>query len=133
MELSEEEVSSENTIPSIGLFSEIQVHSESVRSVHFHPSLPGVYASGGADYMAYLCTGSEAKGLPGHTASIVCVVFSPCGEFLAVGSLDGSVSIWNAQNGESITRYQGPTEEILSICWHPRLPSILALSADPSL
>ena len=136
MELDEEEVkdsSSEESISTIYPFSEIQAHSDSVCSVHFHPTLPDMYASGGIDDMAYLYSGSEVKDLTGHTDSIICVAFSTCGEFLAVGSMDGWVSIWNTQNGDSIARYQGPTEEILSISWHPRLPSILVLSADLSM
>lgn len=124
---------SEDSIEAVFPISEIQAHSDSVCSVAFHPISPDIYASGGIDDIAFFYTQNEAKELTGHTDSIIAVSFSNCGEFLAVASMDGTITIWNAQNGDNIAKYEGPTEEILSISWHPRLPSLCALSNDLSL
>lgn len=125
--------SSEDSISAVYPFSEIQAHSDSVCSVAIHPTTSDIYASGGIDDMAYLYLANDVKDLTGHTDSIINVSFSNCGEYLAVGSMDGNVSIWNTQNGDNIAKYQGPTEEIVSIAWHPRLPSICAVSSDLSM
>jgi WD40 repeat protein len=137
MELEEDEeikdISSEDSLTSIYPVSEIQAHTDSVCTVNFHPTSPDTYASGGVDDTGFLYIGQDIKILSGHTDSIVVVVFSNCGEYLAVGSMDGNVSVWGTQNGDSISRFQGPTEEVLSVSWHPKLPSICVLSSDASV
>jgi angio-associated migratory cell protein len=125
--------SSSSTTPKLYPLAEIQAHNDSVCSVSFSPLSPEIYASGGIDDQAFLFLNSEAKDLPGHSDSIISVSFSSCGEYLAVASMDSSVSVWNAANGDLISRFTGPTEEVLSLSWHPRLPSICVLSNDCSL
>ncbi|KAJ3340619.1 hypothetical protein HDU93_006734 [Gonapodya sp. JEL0774] len=41
--------------------------------------------------------------LTGHTHNIPSVDISPCGSFVASGSIDGTVRIWNAQNGTCVS------------------------------
>jgi len=125
--------SSSSETQSIYPISEIQSHSDSVCTVSFHPSNPDIYASGGVDDVGFLYRSNEVKEICGHTDSIISVQFSPCGEYLALGSMDGSTSVHLVSSGEQVSKYQGPTEEVLSICWHPRVLSLLVLSSDLSL
>ena len=85
--------SSEESITAVYPFSEIQAHTDSVGCVCLHPVSADIYASGGIDDMAYLYIDNDVKELLGHTDSVVCVCFSVCGEYLAAGSMDGSVSV----------------------------------------
>ena len=39
----------------------------------------------------------KVKDLKGHTLEVLCVAFSPLGEYIASGSEDHSIKVWNAQ------------------------------------
>ncbi|KAI0744432.1 WD40-repeat-containing domain protein [Earliella scabrosa] len=53
-----------------------------------------------------------------HEDAITAVVFSPQGNFLATGSLDGKLCIWNVEEGRLLYRHIGE-HEITSIVWLP--------------
>ena len=48
----------------------------------------------------------------GHTDTVVSVGFSFDGKYVATGSMDSTVMIWNAANGEHVLKLEGPAEGI---------------------
>jgi len=67
--------------------------------------------------------------LSGHTDSITSIGYSFNGQFLATGSMDGSVQIWNDQY-ELKHHLQGPTDAIEWIDWHNRGNVLVAGTSD---
>ena len=59
------------------------------------------------------------KELKGHTRSINSVAWSPDGNSLATGSLDGTARIWDAKTGKQIHELKGHIEEVESVAWSP--------------
>lgn len=53
-----------------------------------------------------------------HQSAVWCVSFSPDGQVLASGSLDGTVRLWNL-NGQEIKVLKGHRSEVLSVCFSP--------------
>ena len=65
-------------------------------------SLGGMEVMGGEEHPVFLWdvnTGRNIKTLIGHTYSIKSVSFSPDGNTIASGSLDGTVRLWNIDTG----------------------------------
>lgn len=58
------------------------------------------------DFSEYLleaidCNSNEPwkqKNLTGHTGSVNCISYSPSKEFIASGSADTTIKVWNAEN-----------------------------------
>jgi WD40 repeat protein len=67
-----------------------------VQSVAFHPLDSRVLAWGGTDGTVKVGnrTTEEIRTFHGHTSWVESVAFSPDGEWLASGSLDGTVKLW---------------------------------------
>ncbi|KAK7582831.1 hypothetical protein V3481_012129 [Fusarium oxysporum f. sp. vasinfectum] len=53
--------------------------------------------------------------LEGHTSSVSSVVFSKDGRFIASGSWDKTVKMWNVATGEEERTLEGHTDEVLSV------------------
>lgn len=59
-----------------------------------------------------------------QTGKILCISFSPLVDFIATGSDDGFVTIWNVTSGEMLCQ-RGTPEPVTSILWHPSWRSVL--------
>lgn len=114
-------------------------HKESVLSVAISPADPTAFVTGGQDDVAVLWKLEEERvglkctqrvRLEGHTDCVNQVSFSHDGQYLATGSYDASVKIWNAASGTLVHSLDGPAKELEWLIWHPKGHAILAGSND---
>ncbi|XP_048456072.1 WD repeat and HMG-box DNA-binding protein 1 [Rhincodon typus] len=62
------------------------------------------------------------------------VSWSPCGSYLAAGSIDGSVVVWNVQTRKCVERFQHEKSyRICAIAWHPSNGIIAYTDAEGNL
>ena len=68
--------------------------------------------------------------LYGHTDGVNCVAYSPNGQLIASGGVDGTIRIWDATTGESIRVLQKHTKAVTGIDFDPEGKTIAACSLD---
>ncbi|RLD78839.1 MAG: hypothetical protein DRJ10_09710, partial [Bacteroidetes bacterium] len=51
----------------------------------------------------------------GHSSLVNSVAFSPDGKYIATGSWDNTVKLWNSQTGQEIRTFEGHTEKVNSV------------------
>lgn len=76
-------------------------HKDPVYGVAFHPTNPEMAATAGGDDVGgvwNLATGERSHTLEGHTDTVNLVAWSGDGAYLATGSLDGTVRVWEECN-----------------------------------
>jgi WD40 repeat protein/transcriptional regulator with XRE-family HTH domain len=66
----------------------------------------------------------------GHTADVWDVNFSPNGKYLATGSDDETVRLWDVSIGETIRVFSGHTGEVYGVVFSPDGKTLLTGSAD---
>ena len=59
------------------------------------------------------------KYLEGHSCDVFSVCWSPDGKYLASGSEDNTVKIWDAKSGKCIRTLKGHSKSVYSVCWSP--------------
>lgn len=69
----------------------------------------------------------------GHLNNANCVVFSPDGAWIATGSSDGTIRIWDAQTGAEIATLTGHTAPIVSVAFNPDGTKLASGSYDSSI
>ena len=65
-----------------------------------------------------------------HTAPIITVAWSPDGKYIASGSEDNIVIIWNPENGKFIQKLQGHTKTVRSVVWSNGGDTLVSCSED---
>ncbi|MEN2498556.1 MAG: Notchless protein 1 [Marteilia pararefringens] len=71
--------------------------------------------------------------LTGHQGTVIQIVFSPDGTYLASASFDKSIRIWNAHNGALISILRGHIAPIYQIYWSPDSHYLISGSADSTV
>lgn len=68
-----------------------------------------------------------------HTAPIITVAWSPDGKYIASGSEDNTIIIWNPENGKFMQRLQGHTKPVRSVVWTESSDRLVSCSEDGSV
>lgn len=85
------------------LVATLRGHPSHVFSARFSPSSGQVVTAGGETAILWkVTTGTEVRAFKGHANKVHSAEFSPDGAVIATGSEDGTVKLWNAQNGKEI-------------------------------
>ena len=67
--------------------------------------------------LIYLNWDYSLKTLTGHSKYVYSVAVSPDGKYLASGSLDETLIIWDAKSGQSLKTLKGHSICVFSVCW----------------
>src|SRR6266536_3027460 len=78
-------------------------------------------------------SGSVIHVYRGHTDRVTAVAWSPDGRYIASGSLDKTVQIWNATTGEHSYTYRGHSAAVNVVAWSPDSGSIASGSEDQTV
>ena len=114
--------------------AEMQIHTDEVCTVQWHPLQPNTFASGSVDEKSYIVRFEDIHELTGNTETITRLRFSPSGEYLAIACMDGSITVWSTSDlNTPLAKLEGPTDEVMWIDWHPRGPVLTASSSDMSI
>ncbi|AFZ81141.1 WD-repeat domain-containing protein [Theileria equi strain WA] len=71
-----------------------------------------------------------ASSLQGHSEAVLCLEFSPDGSYLASGSGDSTVRIWDLSTHTPIKTFTGHTNWVLSLSWSPDGHSLASAGMD---
>jgi eukaryotic-like serine/threonine-protein kinase len=55
----------------------------------------------------------------GHTGEVQALAWSPDSRYLASGSWDGTVQVWNATTGRRRLAFQSHADDVASLAWSP--------------
>lgn len=84
-------------------------------------------------YWQRLCH-ADLLTLAGHTERFSAIAFSPDGKWLASGSEDSTVRIWDAGNGKEITTLKGHGKNaVVSVAFSPDARSLVSAGYDGTL
>src|SRR5688572_25696280 len=86
-------------------------------------------------FVAYSLLAQESHPLEailqkGHSKLISCYAFSPDSRYLATGSQDNSIILWNIENGRQIRVFNRHSEAVQSLFFSPDGSRILSSSSD---
>lgn len=103
--------------------SEISGHGSTILAAQFAPFSSSRMVTGAGDHTARIwdCdTQTPYRTLKGHTDWVLAVSWSPDGRYIATGSMDNSVRIWDPKTGKQIGKtLQGHNKWITSLSWEP--------------
>jgi WD40 repeat protein len=71
---------------------------------------------------------SPARTLKGQQDAVTALAYSPDGRFLATGSFDNSIFLWNPQTGDLIKKLSGLNKRVSSVAFSPDSKSLAGSS-----
>lgn len=106
-------------------------HTGSVFSVHYMNENHAISCS--FDRSVKVWEVREKVENVGHEARILSVSFSPDGKFVATGSRDKTLKIWDTLKGTELHHLKGHTSNVFGVCWSPDGKSVCSGSRDKSI
>lgn len=107
-------------LPTGDLLRTIIVRKGIVRSLNFSPNGQTLISSSGLEIKFWaVLTGRSIGTLVGHSNSARLVNFSPDGKSCVIGSLDGTLELWNPHSGKRLRRFLTPAGAITSVAFSP--------------
>ncbi|HYU73243.1 MAG TPA: TIR domain-containing protein [Ktedonobacteraceae bacterium] len=91
----------------------------------------GVFVASGVVLKYMSSTNSMVNKYTGHTSSVFSVAWSPDGKYIASGSWDRTVRVWEALTGKTIVTYT--TDLIRSVAWSPNGKYIASGSTEKTV
>jgi WD40 repeat protein/serine/threonine protein kinase len=70
--------------------------------------------------------------LKGHTDGVYSLAFSPDGRYLASGSGDRTVKVWDVRNGEVVRTLEGFDVGVVTVAFHPDGKRLATVARDPA-
>ena len=80
-----------------------------------------------------LATLKIAQKFQGHNDVVYCAAVSPEGRWLASGSYDRKVLLWDVQSGQMVAQLNGHNGAIYDLDFHPSQPILATASADQTV
>lgn len=78
----------------------------------------------------YFSVAEEVKSLQGHQEAVAAVAYSPDGQFLATGSFDKTIKLWDAKTLKEIKTFSGHTDLVLTLAFSPDGSRLISGSQD---
>jgi len=72
----------------------------------------------------------ERNELQGHDDEVLSVAFSSDGKAIASASRDGTVKLWQAEDGQELLTFRGHDDEVYSLAFSPDAKTIASVSRD---
>uniref|UniRef100_A0A1L8DNJ1 Putative wd40 domain protein n=1 Tax=Nyssomyia neivai TaxID=330878 RepID=A0A1L8DNJ1_9DIPT len=125
-----------NLVGNVKILQEIKAHSSDVTSIEFHGS--SLLITGSSDKTVRVFRWIVGSGfveesfspLLGHKYGVTCVRMSPQGATLASSSVDGSIILWNINDGERMSILNQEAGEAIRSCAFSPDGSFLVSSDD---
>ena len=101
------------------------------KAVAFRPDGRTVAGGSGKTIRLWdVITGEYKRSFTGHTDSVTSVTFTPDGQTLANGSVDGIVHLWDAITGEHKRSFTGHTDRVTTVTFTPDGQTLASGSVD---
>jgi WD40 repeat protein/serine/threonine protein kinase len=110
-----------------------QATTAEVRGLAVSPDGGTVAVGAGNEVVLYDPAGRLLHRLPGHTGPVTALSFDPTGKFLASGSADKSVRVWDAKTREAVAALTGHAETIEALTFDPAGTRLVSASDDFTL
>jgi WD40 repeat protein len=94
-------------------------HSDKVRYIAFSPKGQTIFSIGSEIKLWAARTGKVLSTLVGHSNSARLITCSPDGRYCAIGSLDGTLELWNPHNSRRLRTFATRTCGITSVAFSP--------------